>query len=271
MRKHLKTFLMTSAGLAAFWAPLAAEDIVPLRENGRTVYVNGGLPSNSHSDRALAPRRASVLVYWSRSEHRWKRVPPPSPTALRAARSAAAEVTTAVAALPPLASPHTTSAPGRQLAADTRDQTVDTAIEEAATRHGVDPNLVRAIIQVESNFNPQARSQKGAMGLMQLMPHTARSLHVRNPWDPQQNIDAGVRHLKGLLEGFGGNLKLSLAAYNAGTAAVQRSNGVPPYRETRNYVRQITELYGSGMAGNGPAPIHRSRDAQGHLRFSNTD
>src|SRR5258705_4370531 len=93
-------------------------------------------------------------------------------------------------------------------------------IDRAASRHNVDPSLVRAVIKVESNFNPNAVSRKGAMGLMQLMPQTARQLKVTNPFDPQQNVDAGVRHLKMLMENYGGDVSLSLAAYKDGAGAV---------------------------------------------------
>ena len=117
---------------------------------------------------------------------------------------------------------------------------------QAAARHNVDPSLVRSVVKVESNFNPNAVSRKGAMGLMQLMPSTARSLNVSNPFDPQQNVDAGVRHLRKLLDSYGGNVRLSLAAYNAGSGAVARSAGVPHFRETQNYVRRITNLYNGG-------------------------
>ena len=108
--------------------------------------------------------------------------------------------------------------------------------------HGVDPMLVRALIQVESNYRARARSHKGAMGLMQLMPATAREYQVRNPYDPKANIAAGVKHLKGLIDKWG--VELALAAYNAGEGAVKKFNGIPPYRETRNYVSKILSLAG---------------------------
>ena len=110
--------------------------------------------------------------------------------------------------------------------------------------HGVDPLLVRALIQVESNYRPRARSHKGAMGLMQLMPATAREHKVRNPYDPKANISAGVKHLKGLIDRFDGALDMALAAYNAGEGAVKKFGGIPPYRETRNYVSRILSLAG---------------------------
>lgn len=115
-------------------------------------------------------------------------------------------------------------------------------IAQVSERHGVDPLLVRAVIQVESNYRPRARSPKGAMGLMQLMPATARQYQVRNPYDPRANIEAGVKHLKGLIDRLG--QELAVAAYNAGEGAVRKFNGVPPYRETRNYVAKILLLAG---------------------------
>jgi hypothetical protein len=110
-------------------------------------------------------------------------------------------------------------------------------IDAAATRHGVDVRLVRAMVQVESAYRPNARSRKGAKGLMQLMPQTARQYAVKNPYDPASNLDAGVKHLKSLLERF--DLKLALAAYNAGEATVRRFGGIPPFQETRDYIRQV--------------------------------
>jgi len=116
-------------------------------------------------------------------------------------------------------------------------------IQTVARAHGVDPMLVRAVIEVESRYRPRARSPKGAMGLMQLMPATARRYDVKNPYDPKANIAAGVMHLKSLIDRWGG-VELALAAYNAGEAAVKKFNGIPPYRETRNYVARILSLAG---------------------------
>ena len=129
--------------------------------------------------------------------------------------------------------------PARSSLASTPYGEMIAAVSEA---HGVDPMLVRALIQVESNYRPRARSPKGAMGLMQLMPATAREYKVRNPFDPRANIEAGIKHLKTLIDRFG--VELALAAYNAGEGAVRKFNGIPPYRETRNYVSRILSLAG---------------------------
>jgi soluble lytic murein transglycosylase-like protein len=115
-------------------------------------------------------------------------------------------------------------------------------IDAVSAQEGVDSTLVRALIHVESGFRARARSPKGAMGLMQLMPATARQYAVKNPYDPKANITAGIKHLKSLLSRF--EVSLALAAYNAGETAVQKFGGIPPYRETRNYVQRILRLAG---------------------------
>jgi soluble lytic murein transglycosylase-like protein len=112
-----------------------------------------------------------------------------------------------------------------------------------ARRHGLDPDLVTAVVSVESGFRPQAVSPKGAQGLMQLMPKTASSLGVKDAFDPAQNLDGGTRHLGQLLTLYGGDLTRALAAYNAGEGAVGRHGGVPPYRETRAYVKKVLARY----------------------------
>jgi hypothetical protein len=236
-------------------------------ESGRKIYVNEDEPSAGSRARAATPP-PSRLVYWSSTEHRFKPVPT-SGAVMRAARSAASEVSSYF--------------DGRAQAHPTLNraftqQDIDAAIDAAAARHHVDPSLVRSVVKVESNFNPNAVSRKGAMGLMQLMPSTARSLNVSNPFDPAQNVDAGVRHLRKLLDSYGGNVRLSLAAYNAGAGAVARSAGVPHFRETQDYVRRITNLYNGGSEP-GPhifgspvhEPVHMERDARGVLYISNTE
>jgi len=125
-----------------------------------------------------------------------------------------------------------------------RDTVYSSLITAAAETHGVNPILVQALIQVESNYKPRARSSKGAMGLMQLMPSVAKEYKVRNAYDPASNIDAGVRKLKALIDGMQGDLKLALAAYNAGEGAVAKFGGIPPYRETRSYVSRILDIAG---------------------------
>jgi hypothetical protein len=293
MRKRLQIALMASSLAAtslSFTQVRAADDgdgppekivrtkISATDEHGHKVYVNDSVETSPphRGQESEAPRRS--LKYWSSKENRWKPVPPPNGAVMRAARSAAAEVDQY------LGHESRQSAGAKMVAANfsavsfrgplATSADIDTAIEQAAARHNVDPNLVRAVVKVESNFNPNAVSRKGAMGLMQLMPSTARQLKVRNPFDPEQNVDAGVRHLKQLLESYGGDVKLSLAAYNAGAGAVARSSGVPHYAETQNYVRRITNLYYGGAvftSGASHDPVTVQRDARGVLYISNTD
>lgn len=149
-----------------------------------------------------------------------------------------------------------------------------TDIREIAARYSVDPALVEAVIRVESAGNPLAVSRKGAQGLMQLMPQTAYALGVRDAFDPRQNIEGGVRHLRYLIDRYPGNLSLALAAYNAGERAVDQHRGIPPYTETQQYVQKVL---GQGsvtpaVAAPPAAPvqlIYRWEDDEGALTFSN--
>jgi soluble lytic murein transglycosylase-like protein len=285
MRKRLQLAFMLTATTAIatsftlaprLWAAdgeKSSRGITSSEENGRKIYINEDGPAAPRQVQAPQPKR-TTLVYWSSKDSRWKPVPGAHTASMQAARSAAAEVSQF------FGHESTRSANARILAANSRGhqaspEEIDQSIVMAAARHNVDPNLVRAVVKVESNFNSNAVSRKGAMGLMQLMPSTARSLNVTNPFDPEQNVDAGVRHLKHLLENYNGDVNLTLAAYNAGSGAVARSAGVPRFAETQNYVKRITTLYYGGLdfshSGASHDPVKVQRDARGVLYISNTD
>jgi len=144
-------------------------------------------------------------------------------------------------------------------------------IRGAAERYGVPERLVSAIIRVESAFNPRAVSPKGARGLMQLMPETASGLGVRNTFDPYENIDGGVRHLRGLIDRFANNLPLVLAAYNAGERVVTAYQGIPPYPETQGYVLRVLRILDANADPRGAAPsdVYRTVDADGTIVYTN--
>jgi len=305
MRKHLLIGLL---GLVLLSANTVTAEIVAVQENGRTVYVDVPAAKDSGAGAAApqyGPRK--TYLYYSKGEHRWKRVPSASGATMRAARSAAKDVQQYIiwrqqqpafrvdfgenapeaaakpiepaTAAPAKAAAESSAENSRNIAPElvapdrkglTSEQ-LDAIIDEAASKHGVDSNLVRAVIKVESNFNPRAVSRKGAMGLMQLMPSTARGLSVTNPFDAQQNVDGGVRHLKSLLENFDGDVTKSVAAYNAGAGAVARNHGVPPFAETQAYVRRVNQLYSGDtpVRRSTSAPIRTYRDKFGVLTFTN--
>src|SRR2546421_5300825 len=240
MRKNLHLLLMASPVIATFLSfttpyvqaeagPSTSASITASTDgSGRRIYVNDSPAPSSRKTRAAPAFVSKGLVYWSPTAHRWK---PVRSAYVRAARSAAAEVSES--------EQFSSFVRGKPFT----QQEIDAAIDEAAVRHNVDPSLVRTLIKVESNFNPNAVSRKGAMGLMQLMPQTARQLKVTNPFDPQQNVDAGVRHLKMLMENYGGDVSLSLAAHKAGAGGVAPPGRRAPHPRARAFATRVTQPF----------------------------
>lgn len=220
-----------------------------------------------------APASGQVASYVDKDGKRvFINVPPPppkQPPKTAAKPSEAAKGSGETTQPPPAA-----SAP---LAAQQRPhkEKLERMVKETAERHNVDPDLVRAVVNVESGWNPSAVSRKGAFGLMQLVPGTAQRMGVNDVFDPQQNLDGGVRYLHSLLDRYNGSLPLALAAYNAGEGAVDRYRGVPNYRETRLYVQKVTNSYfrpGSGessFARITTRMIRRIVDERGRVVYTN--
>ena len=239
MRRSLSNPVAILVGmLALFTAPVQGQVVSYLDDSGKRVFMN--------AEPAPPPRRAKVPLL---------------------ARDASGMARTTQ-----IASEASSDMSAEELA---NREKIKVMIREVSARYRVDPALVRAVIETESNWNSSAVSRNGALGLMQLVPGTAQELGVNDAFDPKQNLDGGVRYLHSLLQRYNGDLDKALAAYNAGPGAVDRAGGIPRYRETQNYVQKVTGSYfrpGSDRlprAFEQPRPIYRTVDADGRVVFTN--
>jgi soluble lytic murein transglycosylase-like protein len=253
--------LLITLGLSVRTA--SAEVVSVIDEHGHRVFIN----LDPVKPKAPPPAVASVQPISAKAS---------APDSSLVASAGAPEVMPQLA--PPVGVTNQQAASnGGALTNDRLEQLIRTVAE----RHNVDPALVRAVIRTESNGDPAAVSNKGAQGLMQLMPTTAAELGVSNVFNPQENLEGGVRYLQQLLARYGGDLDKALAAYNAGAGAVDRAKGVPRYRETQEYVKKVTKSYYAGApartdsakttagAGNTSHPMYQTVDEQGRIVWVN--
>jgi hypothetical protein len=223
-------------------SPLRAQITTALDQNGKRVFVNADSPR---------PRHGSTISFGN--------------TASTAAPSFSASGLSEVRA---------NSSANETLGGT--DGRLDRIVRDAAARHDMDPALVKAVISTESGWNSQAVSRKGAVGLMQLIPGTAQRFGVNNSFDPAQNVEGGTTYLKSLLDRYGNDLNKTLAAYNAGEGAVDRSGGVPAYPETRRYVQKVQDAYFRPGSGRNSSlwtppriPVRKDVDSKGRVVFTN--
>ena len=261
--------------LAGLWLPTPAQAQIAatVDASGKMTFINSNPPPSSQKPRARSTIGAPAALAESR------RVTPdidspPEPSV------GSAPAPKHVVQLPPaIPSTADTEATGSFVKpADPVQATdpIDRIVQEAAERHKLDPALVKAVISTESGWNPNAVSRKGAEGLMQLIPDTAERFGVGNPLDPAQNVEGGTTYLKWLLDRYNGDLRKTLAAYNAGEGAVDEYGGVPRYRETQQYVQKVTHAYFQPGSARNPTlwepprpPLRREVEADGRVVFTN--
>jgi Transglycosylase SLT domain len=215
----MKKYLIVAAFILGF-ACLASADIMVLKTGKQLRIKSYTLVEGGNLEVLINDRSEMVIpVEWVR-QIRDEPDPPPAPVVVE--------------------SPEISTEPTLQFAFDDH-------VRSASEKYKLDWRLITAVMKVESNFNPRAISKKGALGLMQLMPDTAKLYSVKNPYDPTQNIDAGVKHLKKLMKRYDNKLEWVLAAYNSGEKTVDRYNGIPPYTETQQYVKKVLNFYRQGL------------------------
>ena len=256
MGTRLSAAVSVFAGILAWFSSSASGQIASyIDERGKRVFVNADSPTRPVT-RPRTPRMTSLED---------SRVPHPGPET--SGRGWGSSPRWRSVAVRPSANASRRQPPSKE--------GLELLAHQAAERHRIDPVLVRAIIEAESNWDPAAVSSRGARGLMQLVPATAERFGVADPFDPDQNLEAGVLYLRVLLERYDGDLDKTLAAYNAGEGAVDRAQRVPKFPETQAYVKKVTDSYFRPDSGRLPTwwhtsrPIHRIVDERGRLIFTN--
>ena len=242
--------------------------------SGRMTFVNSNPSGGSQKARSRSTISAPPAPVAPRSTPDVDRTPPPYVPA--AAEKPKRVVEKLPPAIPSTADTESTGSFVKPPATESATDPMERIVRQAAERHKVDPALVKAVISTESGWNPNAISHKGAEGLMQLIPSTAERFGVGNPLDPAQNVEGGTTYLKWLLDRYNGDLRKTLAAYNAGEGAVDQHGGVPRYRETQQYVQKVTHAYFQPGSGRNATlwepprpPVRREVDANGRVVFTN--
>ncbi|MGB9069773.1 MAG: lytic transglycosylase domain-containing protein [Candidatus Acidiferrales bacterium] len=265
------TLLVAVVGLA-LPAPTRAQIATAVDSSGKMTFINSNPAPTSQKAHSrstiIAPAPAVPAQPVTPDVDEWP-TPKRAPVAATPAKPAAP-------AVPLTADTEATGSFVKPIEPTTVQDPMDRIVQEAAQRHKVDPALVKAVISTESDWNPHAVSRKGAEGLMQLIPETAERFGVGNPMDPAQNVEGGTTYLRWLLDRYNGDLRKTLAAYNAGEGAVDQSRGVPRYRETQQYVQKVTHAYFQPGSGRNLTlwepprpPVRREVDSNGRVVFTN--
>jgi soluble lytic murein transglycosylase-like protein len=254
-------------------APSRAQIAAAVDSSGKMIFINSNPAPSSQKAHARSTITTPAPIVESRPVTSDVDSPPVAsrtPVATKPARPVAPP------AIPATADTEATGSFVKPPEPTAAQDPIDRMVQEAAERHKVDPALVRAVISTESDWNPHAISRKGAEGLMQLIPETAERFGVGNAMDPAQNVEGGTTYLKWLLDRYNGDLRKTLAAYNAGEGAVDQSRGVPRYRETQQYVQKVTHAYFQPGSGHNTTlwepprpPVRREVDSNGRVVFTN--
>lgn len=278
MRRIYKTGIILF-GLLGLYAIPAQSQIVSYRDDtGKMVYINADpkpvkrAPERAKSSQNLVPGFKTIAAQPMASPSSMSAL---SSSSTLSASNAIAQPQSEFQSKSQSTASHSSDRDPNQTIVQSSRADIAQMVREVSSRYHVDPELIEAVVQTESHGNPFAVSNRGAQGLMQLVPETAYQMGVKDPLDPRQNLDGGVHYLQTLLERYNGNLDKALAAYNAGPGAVDRAGGVPQYRETRDYVQKVTNSYYRPGSDRLPTAftiqerIYRAVDTDGRVVFTN--